>query len=77
MTYNAYIKMGYSAHLTPQLISSNDFIFIYKSIIRDKSELTFADFKEILVKIATVAKFKLGGVKGTEEEVKAKEAAAE
>ena len=36
MTYKSYIQMGLKASITPQIISSQDYIYIYKTIMKSK-----------------------------------------
>ena len=68
--------MGKLANIFPSIVSSQDYIFIYKTIMRGKKQfdlnmnydniidiqgtkLVMEDFKEVLVKIACLAKQKL------------------
>lgn len=36
LSYNSYVKMGQKAQITPQLLSSQDYLYIYKTILRQK-----------------------------------------
>ena len=36
MSYKSYIQMGSNAQLTPSIISSQDYIYIYKTIMKQK-----------------------------------------
>eukprot|EP00347_Sterkiella_histriomuscorum_P016192 403354133 len=75
MSYNSFLKFGIKYGITPSLISSQDLIYIYKTILRGKkdqqqqiemsvtdvegSKLNINDFKEALIKVACLAKVKL------------------
>ena len=39
LSYNSYIKMGKLASICPQIISTQDYIYIYKTIMRGKKQL--------------------------------------
>ncbi|CDW79816.1 UNKNOWN [Stylonychia lemnae] len=90
LSYNSFLKLGNKLSITPTIITSQDYIYIYKTIMRAKKEislqtpndsisdadgtkLNYSEFKEALIKIACLGKFKLGGLSGTEEDMKEKE----
>lgn len=66
MSYNAYIKMGNKDKITPQIVSNQDYIYVQKTIMKgkkneiseagDAGKLLFVDFKEALIKIASLSK---------------------
>ena len=66
--------MGHGAKLTPNLISANDFIFIFKMVQKGKQDdgnlLDLIEFKDSLSKLAAIGRYKLGGLKLEGEELK-------
>jgi len=38
LSYNSYLKLGNKLSITPAIISSQDFIYIYKTIMRSKKD---------------------------------------
>lgn len=86
LSYNAYMNMGKKLKLFPDVISSQDYIYIYKTMMKTKkllekevkyetlqdvqgTKLNYAEFKEALLKIACLGKYKLksGGDMSAEE----------
>ena len=74
------MKMGQKAGLYPAIVSSKDYVYIYKTMIKIKMQsekasavkydqltdvqgnrLNYNEFKELMLKIAIVGKYKLGG----------------
>ncbi len=80
LSYKSYIQMGSKSFITPQIVSSQDYLYVFKTIMRAKKDLQGAqfeqngtididyesskldqgEFKEVMVKIACLAKKKLG-----------------
>jgi hypothetical protein len=80
MSNRAFIQFANGTKIIPSLISSADVNRVYKTVQSGKKVggdedplLVFHDFFESLVKIACLSKFKLGGLTGTEEEIKQRE----
>ena len=80
LSYNAYMKMGAKIGISPSIISSQDYVYVFKTMMKNKkntekesgikyenmsdvqgTKLTFPEFKEALLKIACLGKYKLGG----------------
>ena len=38
LSYNAYVKFGHNYQLTPSVLPTQDFIYIYKTILREKAK---------------------------------------
>lgn len=80
MSYQAYMEMGKKLGLYPGTVTSQDFVYIYKSMMKAKKQqeqesavkydtitdvqgtrLNFNEFKEAMLKLACLGKYKLGG----------------
>lgn len=75
--------MGKQLSLTPTLVTIQDYLYIFKHIMHSKkaldqvsehlsdsegASLNFRDFLDVLIKIACLSKFKLGGLETSEED---------
>ncbi|TNV73202.1 hypothetical protein FGO68_gene2633 [Halteria grandinella] len=90
LSYNAYMNMGKKLRIYPDIVSSQDYVYIYKTMMKIKmkaekeglvkydtlqdvqgTKLNFNEFKEMLLKIACLGKYKIpGGAQLTEDEIR-------
>lgn len=70
ISFNEFIKFGFSTNITPHVVSNDDMVLIFRSLVREASDkltqkeidemgiglnsLSFEDFKKALIRIAII-----------------------
>lgn len=90
ISYAAYMNMGKILKLYPNVVSAQDYVYIFKTMLKSKmkaekegnikydnlqdvqgTKLNFNEFKELLLKMACLGKYKIpGGPSVSEDDVR-------